>query len=131
MGQALSPGGGLLLTVPQHPILWHALDDYSQHKRRYRWREMTMKLVGAGFEVIRTTSFVSLLLPAAFVSRRLLKSRKGVGRNRKKRISRQTNTPFGVIPNQICRFFMPRRTALLQRVVTEGSKDLAALFAVW
>jgi SAM-dependent methyltransferase len=69
--QALSPGGGLLLTVPQHPILWHALDDYSQHKRRYRRREMTNKLAAAGFEVIRTTSFVSLLLPAAFVSRRL------------------------------------------------------------
>jgi hypothetical protein len=63
---------------------------------------------------------------AAFVSRRLLKSRKGVGTNRKKRISRQTNTPFGVIPNQICHFFMPPDSAS-----SEGSKDLAALFAVW
>ena len=67
--RALRPGGGLLLTVPQHPFLWSALDDYSHHKRRYRRREMTAKLAAAGFEVIRATGFVSLLLPAALASR--------------------------------------------------------------
>ncbi len=61
---ATRPGGGVLLTVPQHPWLWSASDDYGEHKRRYRRAELMTKVAAAGFEVHRVTSFVSLLLPA-------------------------------------------------------------------
>ncbi len=67
--RALRPGGGLLLTVPQHPWLWSALDGISGHQRRYRRAELRQRLEEAGFEVGWMGSFVSLLLPLLLVSR--------------------------------------------------------------
>lgn len=69
------PGGGLLVTVPQHPSLWSRVDDVGHHVRRYRRRELVDRVRGCGFEVERVTSFVSLLLPAMAVSRWLDKRR--------------------------------------------------------
>jgi SAM-dependent methyltransferase len=66
---ALRPAGGLLITVPQHPRLWSVVDEYSRHVRRYRRTEVIGKVRKAGFEVIRWTSFVSLLLPVMALSR--------------------------------------------------------------
>ena len=71
--QALKPAGVLLLTVPQHPWLWSASDDYAHHVRRYTATELEKKILGAGLEVIRSTSFVSTLLPAMMLSRQLQK----------------------------------------------------------
>jgi SAM-dependent methyltransferase len=70
MREALRPGGTLLLTVPQHPWLWSAADEYACHVRRYTARELHDKVQRAGFELVRSTSFVSLLLPAMLASRR-------------------------------------------------------------
>ena len=70
MARALRPRGGLLVTVPQHPWLWSAADDYACHVRRYTKRELHEKIEGAGLRVVRSTSFVSLLLPAMLASRR-------------------------------------------------------------
>ena len=67
--RALVPGGRLLATVPQHPRLWSANDEYGGHKRRYRRRELVRKVERAGLSVERTTSFVSTLLPAMILSR--------------------------------------------------------------
>jgi SAM-dependent methyltransferase len=67
--EALVPGGGLLLTVPQHPSLWSEFDVRARHVRRYRAGELRSKLVDAGFEIIKMTSFVTLLLPLMFASR--------------------------------------------------------------
>jgi SAM-dependent methyltransferase len=69
MHQATAPNGGIMLTVPQHPFLWSQLDDHARHVRRYRAQELRSKVERAGFQVIRLTSFVSLLLPLMIVSR--------------------------------------------------------------
>jgi SAM-dependent methyltransferase len=69
LSESLAPGGGLLLTVPQHPFLWSEFDARARHVRRYRAAELNAKLVEAGFEVVRMTSFVSLLLPLMMASR--------------------------------------------------------------
>jgi len=69
MFKAVRPGGGVLVSVPQHQWLWNAGDDYAHHKRRYRRPELKAKLEAAGFEVERMTSFVSLLLPVMALSR--------------------------------------------------------------
>lgn len=69
--QALKPGGAMLLTVPQHEWLWSPVDDYACHERRYSAAELHRKVRAAGFDIMRSTSFVSSLLPAMFASRML------------------------------------------------------------
>jgi SAM-dependent methyltransferase len=69
MCRAVKPGGGIILTVPQHPALWSATDEFGKHVRRYTRRELIGKLERAGLEVERLTSFVSFLLPLLVVSR--------------------------------------------------------------
>lgn len=66
---ALKPGGHLILTVPQHMWLWSAMDEYTFHFRRYTARELKEKFEAAGFEIQRSTSFVSFLLPAMLAAR--------------------------------------------------------------
>lgn len=67
--KALKLGGMMFLTVPQHRWLWSAVDEYACHVRRYTANELHQKVGGAGFEIIRSTSFVSTLLPAMYLSR--------------------------------------------------------------
>lgn len=69
--KATKPGGGLLLTVPQHGFLWSERDKLAGHFRRYSRKELCEKLKKAGFRLERTTSFVSVLLPLLFASRML------------------------------------------------------------
>lgn len=66
---AVRPGGGVLLTVPQHPFLWSSTDERSFHLRRYRARELRDKLARAGFAVARMTSFMTLPFPLMALSR--------------------------------------------------------------
>ncbi|MBB5209162.1 class I SAM-dependent methyltransferase [Chiayiivirga flava] len=67
--RAVRPGGGVVLTVPQHPWLWSVQDDIAHHVRRYRRGEPESRLAEAGFKVVFSTSFVALLLPALMLSR--------------------------------------------------------------
>lgn len=69
--RALIPSGIFIATVPQHEWLWSKSDEFAHHVRRYEPRELDRKLADAGFEVIRSTSFVTSLLPAMFLSRKL------------------------------------------------------------
>jgi SAM-dependent methyltransferase len=69
MRRALRPGGGILVSVPQHRWLWSEVDRYSGHERRYTRGELAGKLAAAGFRLRRVTSFVALLLPAMVLSR--------------------------------------------------------------
>jgi len=66
---ALRQHGGIVLTVPQHPFLWSASDEYAQHLRRYTRAELLGKLRQAGFRPVLVTSFVALLLPAMLAAR--------------------------------------------------------------
>lgn len=67
--RALKPGGMLFLTVPQHRWLWSSVDEYACHVRRYEAGSLHEKVSTTGFELIRSTSFVSVLLPAMYLSR--------------------------------------------------------------
>jgi SAM-dependent methyltransferase len=69
MYRVCRPGGGVLLTVPQHPWLWSAADEYGCHKRRYLRGELIEKVEEAGFRIRGVTSFVLLLLPLMFLAR--------------------------------------------------------------
>jgi SAM-dependent methyltransferase len=80
MREALKPDGLILLTVPQHPWLWSPIDEYASHARRYSATEIHQKVRTAGFEILRSTSFVSILLPAMLVSR--LVQRQGFAEDR-------------------------------------------------
>jgi len=69
MFKAARPGGGLLITVPQHPFLWSSSDQHAKHQRRYNCPELRRKVERAGFGIERITSFNSLLLPLMICSR--------------------------------------------------------------
>lgn len=69
MYKAVRPGGGIMLTVPQHMFLWSQSDTLAHHCRRYSLAELEAKVRQAGFSIVTYTSFVSLLLPLMFASR--------------------------------------------------------------
>ena len=71
MYKALKPGGGIILTVPQHPWLWSYQDEVACHVRRYTAEDIRRKVMDAGFDIVRMTSFVFFLLPFMWVSRKL------------------------------------------------------------
>lgn len=66
---ALTPGGVLCVTVPQHPWLYSHADTYACHERRYARGELEAKMERTGFSVEYSTSFVTLLLPLMVLSR--------------------------------------------------------------
>ena len=61
MFKATRPGGGLLVTVPQHPFLWSASDEHAMHQRRYSRAELRRKV-----ERLVSRSSESLLLIRCF-----------------------------------------------------------------
>jgi SAM-dependent methyltransferase len=69
LARVVVSGGGLLITVPQHPWLWSAADEYARHERRYDRRTLCERIDRAGFEIVHASSFVVLLLPALIASR--------------------------------------------------------------
>jgi SAM-dependent methyltransferase len=73
--RALKPGGGAMFTVPQHPWLWSDQDERACHVRRYCRHELADKLAQAGFQVVFSSSFVTLLLPLLMISRRARRKR--------------------------------------------------------
>jgi trans-aconitate methyltransferase len=76
--KALKPDGMLFITVPQHRWLWSSVDVQACHVRRYEADELHKKVQRAGFEITRSTSFVSTLLPAMYLSRLIKNDKTGV-----------------------------------------------------
>lgn len=66
---ALKPQGFILLTVPQHAWLWSSIDEYACHVRRYSAKDILDRIEKSGFQIVRSTSFVTTLLPAMLLSR--------------------------------------------------------------
>ena len=54
-------GGLALITVPAYGFLWSEHDEALKHRRRYTAHELRNKLVVTGFEVVRTSYFISTL----------------------------------------------------------------------
>lgn len=74
MHAALKPHGFMLVTVPQHTWLWSPVDEHAYHVRRYTALDLHHKIESAGFQIVRSTSFVTTLLPAMMISRFLQKN---------------------------------------------------------
>jgi SAM-dependent methyltransferase len=73
--RAIKPGGGLILTVPQHRFLWSVSDEIGHHQRRYDRADLVRKVEAEGFRILRVTSFVSILLPLLWLNRRRASSK--------------------------------------------------------
>lgn len=69
IADAVRPGGGVVVSVPQHDWLWSAADEFGRHRRRYSRRALMVLLDAAGFTATRITSSVALLLPVVAASR--------------------------------------------------------------
>jgi SAM-dependent methyltransferase len=57
----LKPRGLVLITVPAYGFLWSEHDEALKHRRRYTAHELRNKLTVTGFEVVRTSYFISTL----------------------------------------------------------------------
>ncbi|HEV3122410.1 MAG TPA: class I SAM-dependent methyltransferase, partial [Isosphaeraceae bacterium] len=69
--RVLRPGGCAVITVPAYQMLWSEHDVALMHKRRYVASQLKARMKQAGFETVRLTYAVGLLLPLALA--RLLK----------------------------------------------------------
>jgi 2-polyprenyl-3-methyl-5-hydroxy-6-metoxy-1,4-benzoquinol methylase len=67
--KALKPNGRIFISVPQYMFMWSQADDAACHKRRYTKKELTNKLVEAGFKVEYVSSYMFLLFPLMVISR--------------------------------------------------------------
>jgi SAM-dependent methyltransferase len=97
MFRATRPGGGILLTAPQHRFLWSASDEHAMHQRRYSRAELRRKVERAGFRIQRMTSFISLLLPLMICSRMRRNSSRNFQVWKEFEISRPLNAVLGTI----------------------------------
>lgn len=91
---AVRPGGGVLITVPQHRFMWSAEDEWAGHTRRYERAEIVEKVRQAGFKVRMVTSFVSLFFPAMLVSRLVSRHKRKFDSRSAFRVAEPLNTIF-------------------------------------
>ena len=95
MFAACRPGGGVVLTVPQHEWLWSYRDEFARHRRRYRRVDLLAKLADVGFERPWYTSFVTLPLPLMVMSRLRQRGPEGFDAGSELDLNRTTNGVLG------------------------------------
>ena len=59
--RVMKEGGLALITVPAYGFLWSEHDEALKHRRRYTAHELRNKLTVTGYEVVRTSYFISTL----------------------------------------------------------------------
>lgn len=91
---AVRPGGGVLITVPQHRFMWSAEDEWAGHARRYERAEIVDKVRQAGFTVRMLTSFASLVFPAMLASRLVSRLKRKFDYRNTFRVAEPLNTIF-------------------------------------
>ena len=69
MGDALKPGGKILIAVPAHAWMWSAHDVVNHHKRRYSKKTLDAAIRAAGLTHNGLRWFNSLLFPVAVAAR--------------------------------------------------------------
>ena len=106
MHKATAVDGGIIITVPQHHFLWSKVDEYACHVRRYGKKELINKIERAGFEIVMTTSFVSLLFPLMFLSRFSQKKKENS-------FGGEAELRHGYLANQILKCVMTIERALI------------------
>jgi len=74
MWRLCRPGGHLLISVPAYPFLWSEHDEALHHRRRYRRAALRRLIALTGFETVRFTSAITLLLPPIAAFRLLQKA---------------------------------------------------------
>jgi SAM-dependent methyltransferase len=57
LARVAKPGAVLLISVPLHPELWNAFDDFVGHRRRYRPEALDGLLRRQGLEIERSAAF--------------------------------------------------------------------------
>jgi len=70
--RVLQRGGSVVINVPAHRWLWSYHDVTVHGRRRYTRKELSGKLVEAGFTPQRLTHWNALILPLVIVRRKLL-----------------------------------------------------------
>jgi SAM-dependent methyltransferase len=71
--RVLKRGGRALITVPAFRSLWGLQDEISQHKRRYRAREVLALVRGAGLQVLERFYFNYVLFVPIFLARQAMR----------------------------------------------------------
>jgi SAM-dependent methyltransferase len=71
IARVVVPGGALVVTVPAHPRLWSRHDEINHHRRRYTRQGLADVALRGGWEPVRVTHFMSVVLPLAAAARRL------------------------------------------------------------
>lgn len=97
MFSACRPGGGIVVTVPQHEWLWSYRDEFARHRRRYSRQGLLRKIAAAGFERAWTTSFVALLLPLMALSRLRQRAPERFDASRELQVGRAANRLLGAV----------------------------------
>lgn len=91
------PGGGIIVTVPQHAWLWSYRDEFANHVRRYRRPDLLRKIRSAGFERTWATSFVTGLLPLMALSRLRQRTRESFRPSSELQLPRLHNRVLGAV----------------------------------
>ena len=76
VARVTKPGGHVMLTVPAYMSLWSEHDEALAHKRRYTPRQVRELVEGAGLEIVKLTSYLTVLFPVGVAirwSQRLLR----------------------------------------------------------
>jgi 2-polyprenyl-3-methyl-5-hydroxy-6-metoxy-1,4-benzoquinol methylase len=77
INNSMQKEGKLFITVPAYNFLWSVDDDYAGHFKRYTLNSLNQTLDTAGFEMVKSTYFYSVLIIPIFFFRTLKQKIKG------------------------------------------------------